>query len=96
MHTLLAALVEAEPKKGLLRSAFGLWAITSVVAAVLILVLAVTIANRRARRATGGSGRKRRRRAIPDAWAEAGRRVEPIRMDEPEPPTAEEPEDDRP
>jgi hypothetical protein len=87
----LLAIIDTQPKKDLLRTAFGLWRVTSAIGAVLIIGLFLLLAARRARRRAAGGQPWRRRRAIPDAWAEAGRRVEPIRMDEPEPPTAAEP-----
>ena len=94
MIALLAAFLDAEPKPSLLRSAFGLWAILAALAIILLIILAAIMATRRARRTRSTTpGGKRRRRAIPDAWSEAGRRIEPIRLDEPEPPTLEEPEE---
>ena len=96
MNPVLATLLETEPKKSLFR-AFGMWVTVSAVGVILFFILVGTLANRRIRRARALNPRaKRRRRTIPDAWAEAGRRAEPIRMDEPEPPTAEEPGDSQP
>jgi len=89
----LAEVLEPEPKKTLLRSAFGLWASFAVVGGLFIVLLATVLAMRRARRnAMRNRPRRRRGRPIPDAWAEAGRRVEPIRMDEPPPDVIDEPE----
>jgi len=88
---LLVAIIESEPKRNLLKRAFGLWQFTTAVGVVLLIGMFLLLAARRARRRAPGGQPRRRRRAIPDAWAEAGRRVEPIRMDEPEPPTAAEP-----
>lgn len=86
--------LDGEPRK--LRSAFGLLAVFAVLAVLLVVLLMLMMANRRARRLVGGAPRRKRRRPIADAWVEAGRRVEPIRMDEPEPPTlGEEPDDER-
>jgi hypothetical protein len=83
--------VDSTPKKDLLRKAFGMWQWSAAVGLVLIIGLWLLLLARRTRRRTQREPVRRRRRPIPDAWAEAGRRVEPIRMDEPEPPTAPEP-----
>ncbi len=84
-------IAQGHPTKRHLTSAYGLWWITVAIGIVLLLAVIGIMATRRGRqRANAGTPRKRRR-PIPDAWAEAGRRVEPIRMDEPEPPTAPEP-----
>ena len=80
----LAEVLEPEPRK--LRSAFGLWAIVAAVGLVLILTLSVLVSVRRSKRLRGGvKARRRRGKPIPNAWEEAGRRVMPIRMDEPPP-----------
>lgn len=80
----LADMVEPEPKRELVRSAFWLWTMVAAGGAVLVLTTWAVVATRRARRHTGVR-KPRRGKRIPDAWVEAGRRIEPIRMDEPPP-----------
>lgn len=80
----LANMVEQEGRSGLLKSAFWMWVVLAAAGTVLLLTIGAVVAVRRARR-RGSSPRRRRRRVIPDAWQEAGRRVEPIRLDEPAP-----------
>lgn len=74
---------EADPGEKL-KSAFWMWAVLAAVGTILVLTLGAAVAVRRARR-RNSVPRDRRGRAIPDAWQEAGRRVEPIRLDEPPP-----------
>ena len=82
----LADALEPEPRRSLIRSAFGLWAITAGLGALLLVVLLGMLAARRARRRAGGTKvRRRRGKPIPDAWTEAGRRAMPIGLDEPPP-----------
>jgi hypothetical protein len=87
----LAEILEPGPRK--LRLYYWLWAITAMLGFALILALSVAVARRHARRTTAARARRKRGRPIPDAWAEAGRRVEPIRMDEPPPEVLPDPED---
>jgi hypothetical protein len=81
LHIALAA-IETD-KGGLVRSAFWLWlALTAVgLTALAVLWLLTASLTRTAR----GLGRKPRRRRIKDAWAESGRRVEPISHDDIQP-----------
>jgi hypothetical protein len=94
----LAEAIEPEPRRSLLRSAFALWAATAAVGVMFVVLLAAVLSARRARRrvAAGQRPRRRRGRPIPDAWAEAGRRAVPIRMDEPPPEVIDEPPSDGP
>jgi hypothetical protein len=95
----LAEIIEPEPKKALVRSAWWLWVALTTLGVLLVVMTGMVLAARRARRmASANKPRRRRGRPIPDAWAEAGRRVMPIRMDEPPPDVMEEPAppEDRP
>lgn len=80
----LADLFQPVTKQEKLQSLFWMWASLAAVGVVLVLTMAAALAIRRARLKRGANG-PRRSKKIPDAWAEAGRRVEPIRMDEPPP-----------
>jgi hypothetical protein len=79
----LADMVEQESRSGLLRSAFWMWAALAAAGTILVLTIGAAVAVRRSRRR--GAARRRPAKAIPDAWQEAGRRAEPIRLDEPPP-----------
>lgn len=74
-----------------LGSWYFLFGITVAIGVVMLLSVRAIMARARGTKGEGAGKKAARRRPIPDAWVEAGRRVEPIRMDEPEPPTAPEP-----
>lgn len=80
----LANMVEQAGPGEKLRSVFWMWAALAASGTILVVTIGVAVAVRRARRRSGAP-RPRRTRIIPDAWQEAGRRVEPIRLDEPPP-----------
>lgn len=87
----LASLGDGDPKH--LRSAYVLWVATAIFGAVVVVSISVAFEVRRRRRARMAKlATQKRPRPIKDAWEEAGRRAEPIRMDEPPPETLE---DDR-
>jgi hypothetical protein len=79
LAAVIASVAADADRRGLVRSAFWLWvglAITGVIAVgVVWVMIGWTRSNRRAFR----------RRRIKDAWAEAGRRVEPLSHDDMQP-----------
>jgi hypothetical protein len=79
----IALLAQAAAKRGLLGRALGLWIGLAVLGIVLILLVWALGSNSyRGRLRALGVGRARRRRAIKDAWAEAGKRAEPLPLDD--------------
>jgi hypothetical protein len=79
----IALLAQAAAKRGLVGRALGLWIGLAVLGIVLLLLIWVLGSNHyRLRLKALGVGKPRRRRAIKDAWTEAGKRAEPIPQDD--------------
>jgi hypothetical protein len=74
-----AFLALADPTDDRKRSILALWMMTLLLGAILLVASGWLLA--RWRRRYTSDGRTRRTRAIADAWAEAGRRAEPITVD---------------
>lgn len=75
--TACALFAESEPgKPSAVRKAWWLWVGLFLLGVVLVLIVAAI--GKRRRRAIEASIRPDRPRAIKDAWAEAGKRAEPL------------------
>jgi hypothetical protein len=77
----IATLAQAAGRPRLVGRALALWIALTLVGVVLFLLL-WSLSARRSRLKALGAGRSRRRRAIKDAWEEAGKRAEPVPPDD--------------
>jgi hypothetical protein len=81
--TTATTLIGRQAQPDLLRSALAMWLVLALIGFIVVVVMAILISGRHRRRLRAAARKRVSRSVVQDAWAEAGRRAEPMEMDEP-------------